>query len=190
MSRATSGPGPAIVLCFGVPAEEFAEVARAFSGRATLVTAPEEMDGRAALLAAAGLPPPDTAAAEASPPTRTPRRPVRVGLLTVDVDRRVVTWDEQPIDLSACSFDLLVALAGDAGRTWTFAELTAEVWDRTYLGDSDAVVSAVKRLRRQLCRTARSVVIESVRGVGFRLHTREPAPDPAQLPRPRIVVEG
>jgi two-component system, OmpR family, response regulator MtrA len=180
MSRVTSGPGPGIVLCFGVPPDEFAKVARAVSGRTTLVTAPDTADGLAMLLAATGLPPPDEPA----------RREIRVGALALDVERREATWEGLTLDLSARSFDLMVVLAGDPGRTWTFAELTTQVWDRTYLGDSDAVISAVKRLRRQLGGVASSVVIESVRGVGFRLLTSEQPPGPVVISRPRVVADG
>ena len=43
------------------------------------------------------------------------------------------------------------------------------VWGRPYLGDTDAVVSAVKRLRRQMRQVTGAVLVESVRGVGYRI---------------------
>ena len=66
-----------------------------------------------------------------------------------------------------------------------FADLTRRVWDRTYLGDADAVISAVKRLRRRLAAVAPQVHVESVRGVGFRLRVAD-ALEPVAIPRPRL----
>jgi DNA-binding response OmpR family regulator len=68
-------------------------------------------------------------------------------------------------------FDLLATLALEAGRVWSFAELTARVWQLPYLGDSDQVTSAVKRLRKRLA-PVRDVEVASVRGVGYRLRVR------------------
>ncbi|HVK25139.1 MAG TPA: helix-turn-helix domain-containing protein, partial [Actinokineospora sp.] len=77
------------------------------------------------------------------------------------------------LSLSSRDFDLLYALAGDPGRVWAFAELTTHVWGRPYVGDTQAVVSAVKRLRRSLRAGAPGVQVESVRGVGYRVTVAE-----------------
>lgn len=100
-------------------------------------------------------------------PLRDHRRSQR--RLRVDSSRRQVTWRGTPIRLSAREFDLLAALARQPGHVWTFAELTELVWGRPYVGDTEAVVSAVKRLRRRVARVTADVRIDSVRGVGFRL---------------------
>jgi DNA-binding response OmpR family regulator len=68
-------------------------------------------------------------------------------------------------------FDLLATLALEAGRVWSFAELTARVWQLPYLGDSDQVTSAVKRLRKRLAPVP-DVEVASVCGVGYRLRVR------------------
>ncbi|HEY0639846.1 MAG TPA: winged helix-turn-helix domain-containing protein, partial [Pseudonocardiaceae bacterium] len=96
-------------------------------------------------------------------------RVVECGKLRLDADLREAGWCGTTFPLSAREFDLLFALTCDPGRVWTFAELTTHVWNRPYLGDTDAVVSAVKRLRRQIREITDSVLVESVRGVGYRL---------------------
>jgi DNA-binding response OmpR family regulator len=164
----------------GVAPDEVAELARTVSDRTMLMTAPDSVDGRMALFAVAGLSPPTL-----SLPPPSSAGQIRVGALRLDPDRRVATWGERVLDLPARAFDLLVALSTDPGRTWTFADLTSQVWDRAYLGDADAVISAVKRLRRLLAAAAPQVHVESVRGVGFRLRVSDTL-EPVAFPQPRL----
>ncbi|MCP2267401.1 winged helix-turn-helix domain-containing protein [Promicromonospora thailandica] len=103
-----------------------------------------------------------------APPTP---RPLVAGPLLVDLAGREVTTRGRRVYLSAREFDLLATLALETGRVWTFAELTAQVWQLPYLGDSDPVTSAVKRLRKRLA-PVREVEVESVRGIGYRLKVR------------------
>ena len=103
-----------------------------------------------------------------APPTV---EPLVAGPLLVDLAGREVTALGRRVYLSAREFDLLATLALEAGRVWSFAELTARVWQLPYLGDSDQVTSAVKRLRKRLA-PVRDVEVASVRGVGYRLNVR------------------
>ncbi|MFD2794151.1 winged helix-turn-helix domain-containing protein [Promicromonospora vindobonensis] len=103
-----------------------------------------------------------------APPTV---EPLVAGPLLVDLAGREVTVLGRRVYLSAREFDLLATLALEAGRVWSFAELTARVWQLPYLGDSDPVTSAVKRLRKRLA-PVRDVEVASVRGVGYRLKVR------------------
>ncbi len=100
-----------------------------------------------------------------APPTLDP---LVAGPLLVDLAGREVTAQGRRVYLSAREFDLLATLALEAGRVWSFAELTARVWQLPYLGDSDPVTSAIKRLRKRLA-PVRDVEVASVRGVGYRL---------------------
>lgn len=103
-----------------------------------------------------------------APPTV---EPLVAGPLLVDLAGREVIALGRRVYLSAREFDLLATLALEAGRVWSFAELTARVWQLPYLGDSDPVTSAVKRLRKRLA-PVRDVEVASVRGVGYRLRVR------------------
>jgi DNA-binding response OmpR family regulator len=153
-----------LVLCVGTSADEVAAITRATGGRLAVLYVPDTASLRAAVVSApAGL---SAMAVEEPIPTH---RVVEFGKLRLDADLREVTWRGSLVPLSAREFDLLFALTRDPGRVWTFAELTTHVWERPYLGDIEAVVSAVKRLRRQLRAAAPGVVVESVRGVGYRL---------------------
>ncbi|MBL0886741.1 winged helix-turn-helix domain-containing protein [Myceligenerans indicum] len=113
---------------------------------------------------------PVVSGAFAAPPPR--RGPTVHGPLTLDLAAREVRFQGREVHLSAQEFDLLATLASQPGRVWTFAELTAHVWGTRYLGDADAVTSAIKRLRRRLPRV-RGLEVASVRGVGYRLRVPE-----------------
>lgn len=142
------------MVCVGTSADQLAAIAAAGGNRVALLYVPDAHALRSAF---------------AHQPAPAPHRVVECGKLRLDAELREATWRGVAVPLSARDFDLLFALAGDPGRVWSFADLTAQVWGRTYVGDSQAVVSAVKRLRRSLRETARGVGVESVRGVGYRV---------------------
>ena len=164
-------PAP-LVLCVGVSSEHLPALAEATGGRAVLLFAPTA-DRVGELLtgmlpgAVAGVVAPAVAAGdgEALPAHRV----AECGELRLDADVREATWGGQLIPLPSREFDVLFALTRDPGRVWTFADLTTQVWKRPYLGDAEAVVSAVKRLRRQVRAVTPEVQIASIRGLGFRL---------------------
>jgi len=96
--------------------------------------------------------------------------PLVVGGLTIDARTRLVTLDDQPIDLSRKEFDLLLALAQRPGEVVTKRELLADVWRQTYGGGDRTVDVHLSWLRRKLGETAADPrYLHSVRGVGVRL---------------------
>lgn len=149
------------VLCVGTRLEDSAAIARLVQPGAVVLVAPDAESARA-LLARHRAELSLAAAAEH-------HRVLRHGDLCVDLWRREASWCGRPLALSARELNLLATLAGDVDRVWTFEELTTTVWHTGYLGDSDAVVSAVKRLRRHLEAVTSDVRIASVRAVGYRL---------------------
>ena len=156
------------VLCVGTTTKQFAALAEANDGSMLMLYLPDSERALRLLSDDPGVPSVPTS----REPTEAPaRRIIECGTLRLDADRREATWRGSPLPLSAREFDLLYTLCCDPGRVWTFAELTTHVWNRPYLGDTDAVVSAVKRLRRQVRQATGSVLVESVRGVGYRAVT-------------------
>jgi len=126
------------------------------------VALPSESSG---LLVAAGL---ETLARRAgSPQTRV----VRVGSLTVDRDARTAQVDGQPVKLTRLEFDLLATLASDPRKTFTRTELTRKVWDYDpqAAGPSRTVDSHAHRLRQKLDQAGAGPMVQTVRGVGWRL---------------------
>jgi DNA-binding response OmpR family regulator len=95
------------------------------------------------------------------------RAPIRVGPLEVDERTRRVKIDDTDIELTPKEFDLLAVLAADAGAVITRRRLLEEVWDTHWYGPTKTIDVHVASLRRKLGDAA---WIETVRGVGFRLH--------------------
>jgi DNA-binding response OmpR family regulator len=92
--------------------------------------------------------------------------PVRVGNLEIDERGRRARRDEQELELTPKEFDLLLALARDPGAVVTRRRLLEDVWNTSWYGSSKTIDVHVASLRRKLGDPG---VIETVRGVGFRL---------------------
>jgi DNA-binding response OmpR family regulator len=95
---------------------------------------------------------------------------LRVADLVLDVARRSVRRDGEPIDLTTTEFQVLAALARHPGRVFTRAQLLdaargadAEAYDR-------AIDSHVKNIRRKLEPDPHAPrYLETVYGLGYRL---------------------
>ena len=64
--------------------------------------------------------------------------------------------------------EILTLLLDHTGEVLTYREIFERVWRTHYLGDPALVHSALKRVRRKLREAGADVVIDAVRGVGFR----------------------
>jgi DNA-binding response OmpR family regulator len=90
--------------------------------------------------------------------------------LELDPDCRSAAIGDTPIDLTRLEFDLLHHMVLNTGRVLTRERLLEEAWGYDYAGNTRAVDSAIKRLRAKLkAHTPDADMIESVRGVGYRL---------------------
>lgn len=88
--------------------------------------------------------------------------------LRIHEDRQVVGFGTVEVSLTTLEFALLRLLLREPERVWRFAELVQHVWGTDHVGDTSQVHAVVKRLRAKLIRQRAPVVIEAVRGVGFR----------------------
>jgi DNA-binding winged helix-turn-helix (wHTH) protein len=125
-------------------------------------------------IAALAPPPPDACApapAFAPAPASTPAvaAPIRFQRLEVDLAERRARWDGRELGISERELELLALLASRAGRACTFKELFTRVWGERYRVDPPVVHTAMRRLRRKLEAEGAGVVVESVRGYGFRM---------------------
>jgi two-component system, OmpR family, response regulator AdeR len=97
----------------------------------------------------------------------------RVGPLTVDLDRVEATVDDLPLALTPTEFKLLAALAAAPGRAMTREGLIERA-----MPESDALERTVdghlKNLRRKLAAAGGGALLETVRGVGYRLRAPRP----------------
>ena len=96
-----------------------------------------------------------------------PNGPLRAGELEVDERARRATLAGRELELTPKEFELLAALARDPGAAVSRQRLLAEVWQTSWYGSSKTIDVHVAALRRKLGDPG---WIETVRGVGFRLH--------------------
>jgi DNA-binding response OmpR family regulator len=92
---------------------------------------------------------------------------VEVGPVTIDLQRRVVERDEQPIDLSAREFALLELLARNRGQILSRDTILERVWGIDAEPQGNVVELYIFYLRRKLGHTAAHPVIRTVRGAGY-----------------------
>ena len=100
--------------------------------------------------------------------------PVEFGHITIDRDSRSATSDGVELTLTPKEFDLLGVLAEQPGRVVPRTELYARIWDPVWVGSGKSLDVHVTTLRKKL---PSSIVIEAVRGVGYRLVEETPDSD-------------
>ena len=94
---------------------------------------------------------------------------LRVGVVTVDPVRREASVAGRPLDLTTREFNLLEALVRRAGVPLTRRELLDLVWGADHDAASNVVDVYVGYLRRKLAAVTDEPVLETVRGVGYRV---------------------
>lgn len=90
--------------------------------------------------------------------------------VSLDHTTRQASAEGQPLELTRVEFDLLAQLLDSPGRVYARAELIDLVWGQDFAMTDRTVDSHIKSLRRKIadaCGTR--VVIQTVRGVGFRI---------------------
>jgi two-component system response regulator RegX3 len=90
---------------------------------------------------------------------------IEVGLLTIDTRTRSVSFAGRAIALTPKEHDLLVYLASDPEAVHERGQIIEDVWDENWWGPTKMLDVHIASLRKKLA----PEVIETVRGVGFRL---------------------
>jgi len=94
---------------------------------------------------------------------------LQVGDLVMDLARHEVRAGDQRIPLPPRQFDLLRAFLASSGRVLTREVLLQQVWGYDFGGDDRTVDVHVRWLRRKLQDAGSRIMIETVRGVGYKL---------------------
>jgi DNA-binding response OmpR family regulator len=96
--------------------------------------------------------------------------PLAVGDLTVDPAAHIVTVGGRAVELTPREFDLLHALAAEAGRVVSVDDLLGRVWGAEYVGEPQVVYVHVRWLREKLeGDPSHPRRIVTVRGRGYKL---------------------
>jgi DNA-binding response OmpR family regulator len=93
---------------------------------------------------------------------------LKAGDVRLDLRSRRATVRDQTVDLTAREFALLETLLRNAGQVLSRGQLLSHVWGYSFDPTSNVVDVYVNSLRKKLG----GDVVETVRGAGYRLHTR------------------
>ena len=107
---------------------------------------------------------------------------LRYGALVLDRLHHVATVGNRRLQLTAKEFQLLEYFMLHAGEVVRRTALLEKVWDMHFDPGSNVVDVHVGNLRRKLARAAGEPLLETIRGVGFRLVAG--AADAARAPLP------
>jgi two-component system KDP operon response regulator KdpE len=95
---------------------------------------------------------------------------VDLGGLVVDLERRLVTLDGEPVALTPTEYDLLELFVRNEGKLLTHPTILREVWGPAYGTESHYLHVYVSQLRRKIERDpARPRFLLTEAGAGYRL---------------------
>jgi two-component system OmpR family response regulator len=89
--------------------------------------------------------------------------------LTINLLTREVTRGERKIELTAREFELLEHLARSPGRVLTRPQICERVWNYDFDRGTNLVEVYIQRLRKKLEAEGEEKLIETIRGVGYRM---------------------
>ena len=93
----------------------------------------------------------------------------RVNDLALDLVTRVVRRGSRRIELTAREFSLLECLIRSPGRVFTRTQLSQHVWEYHFDTETNLVDVYIQRLRRKVDDGEATKLIQTVRGVGYRI---------------------
>ncbi len=101
---------------------------------------------------------------------REPPTVLRAGPLTVDLGARSVTVEGRPVELTTAEFDLLHALAANAGRVLSRDQLLQRVHGPGWSAYDRTVDVHISRIRQKIEADPRHpALLKTVRGIGYQL---------------------
>lgn len=94
---------------------------------------------------------------------------VTCGPLSINESRFCAKVNDKIVKLGVIEFKILLVLAISPGRVYSRAQLLSRVWDDASELDERTVDVHILRLRKQLADTAAASLLETVRGLGYRV---------------------
>jgi len=95
--------------------------------------------------------------------------PLCFGPLTIDPVRHEVCVNDEPMKIGLAEFKLLLFLVGHPERVFSRAQLLDSVWGDHVFIEERTVDVHVLRLRKALAKAGAQHLVQTVRGVGYRL---------------------
>jgi DNA-binding response OmpR family regulator len=102
---------------------------------------------------------------------------IEFGDLKINLEKRRVFLEGEPLELTAKEFELLALFAQNPGRTYSRQELLDIVWGYQFIGYEHTVNSHINRLRNKIEEdTSNPTYVQTVWGVGYRFAEPEELP--------------
>lgn len=109
------------------------------------------------------------------PDVRDAGQPIVHGAMQIDVVARIVTINDNRIDLTPKEFNLLVLMAKTPGKSYRRKELLKRVWNYQFDGYEHTLTAHVNRLRNKIEPVfSQPTYILTTWGVGYRFADPEP----------------
>jgi len=103
---------------------------------------------------------------------------LQVGNLEMDTVQRLVRRGDRLIELSPREFSLLEHLMRHPNQVLSRTQIAQHVWSFDFYGDFKVIDVYVGYLRRKIDRNEPSSLIQTVRGVGYRISADDKSPMP------------
>lgn len=97
---------------------------------------------------------------------------MKVGMISLDEEKREVKVENERVELTQKEFELLKCFLNSPDKVFTKANLYESVWGDTYFGDDNTISVHISRLRNKLNQHTEKELIETVWGVGFKLSNK------------------
>lgn len=89
--------------------------------------------------------------------------------LKIHTEKRLVTLNNQELQLTNAEFDILSLLVQHPERVFSKREIYEQIWKGTYLGDDNTISVHVSNIRKKMAEITAEEYIRTVWGVGFML---------------------
>lgn len=83
----------------------------------------------------------------------------------IDENQRIVSYNDQIIDLTTKEFDLLMLFVKNRGTAFLREQILERVWEENFYGSDRVVDDTMRRLRKKMP----SIGIQTIYGFGYRL---------------------
>jgi two-component system OmpR family response regulator len=94
---------------------------------------------------------------------------LQAGDVAVNVITREVKVGGKPVKLTSREFSLLEYLMRNPGRVYTRTQMLEHVWGYDFDPSTNLVDVHIQRLRKKVCPEKENPIIETIRGVGYRV---------------------
>lgn len=98
--------------------------------------------------------------------------PMEYGPLKIDPTRHEVLFDDKPVKIGLAEYKLLKFLIGHPERVFSRSQLLDSVWGDHVFIEERTVDVHILRLRKALAPTGGQALVQTIRGMGYRLSSR------------------